>query len=80
MTRLARAFKVRIKSILDWDYWEEFVPALKEIAEVPTVDEAFFHAFCKPGKSKQDVGTPLNTKEARLKAFESLKQTSKEGC
>lgn len=73
MAKLARAYKTRIKDLWKWDYWEEYIPALEELREIPSVDEAFYYAFCKSSKSKQNQGGPLTSKEARLKALDNLK-------
>lgn len=72
LVRLARAYRLRPADFAGWDYWEEFVPAIENLIESPTIDEvasAFLHK-----KPRAESGTEPVNKEDRKAIFNKLKK------
>lgn len=74
--RVARAYGQSPASIKCWEYWDEYVPAVEMIVEIPLVDElvkAIFAGKKRPGSGSRLASGPL-TKEERQAAFDNLKK------
>lgn len=65
--------------MLNWDFYEEYLPALAEISENPPLEDlamAFFSAKKKADKIK--IPKRNRSKEDRKKAFEEVREKTKE--
>ena len=62
---------------MNWDFYEEYLPALSEITENPPIEDLAMVFF--KGKSKASkINVPKQTAEERKQAFIELKEKTKE--
>lgn len=76
MLKIARAFGQRPNDVLNWDFYEEYLPALAEISENPAIEELAMMFFSKKEK-KITSKKPIQTDIERKKAFNELREKAK---
>lgn len=77
LIKVARAFHHRPNDVLNWDFHEEYMPAVESVSESPLVED-MLSAFFLSKKKGSRIRKKLNNKEERKKAFENLKKQQKE--
>lgn len=73
--RISRAWHIRPQAVQGWDYWNEYVPAINQIAKIPIIDEFLFAVLRgKKSASRPAPTQQATTREERLAVFNDLKK------